>query len=59
MKDALLYFGIVVVLFVLVMMNNRRNQNRMRERRQRRFKTDYMEKKNERQKPDEDIHQNR
>ncbi len=59
MKESLLYFGIVVVLFILVMMNNRKNQSRMRDRRQRRFRTSYMDKKKESEQTDEDLHKNR
>ena len=56
MKETLLYLGLIAVLFVLVMMNNRRNQSRMRDRRNRRFRTNYMEKKRESEKNNENLH---
>ncbi|MBT8287335.1 MAG: hypothetical protein HKN00_07660 [Flavobacteriaceae bacterium] len=56
MNDAFLYFGLVIVLFILVVMNNRRNQNKLRERRRRRFKIDYKDKRKETEQNDENLH---
>ena len=48
MSDLYFYIAAVFVLFVLVLLNNRRNQERIKKRRHRSFRDNYMEKKKER-----------
>jgi len=46
-QEIYIYILVIAVLFLLVILNNRRNQTRIKKRRHRNFKENYLRKKDE------------